>query len=293
MIKILIGIPGSGKSTWAKLFIKTNKDWVRINRDDFRFMLKDEPLLDREGEKIVTQLVNNAIKISAKAGKNIIIDQTNCNLSLLNELIYFCRKFSEVEFKLFDIDLNVAIERDLKRERSVGQEVIKKMYNNLDNVKKNFDFKPLKKQVNIPIIGISSKIQAVIFDIDGTLALMSKDRGPFEWKKVGLDCINTSVCDALIAHYKAGKYIILLSGRDGICRSETEKWLKDNYIPYHELYMRGINDMRKDVVIKQEIYKKHIEPKYSVVSIYDDRDQVVEGWRELGLTCFQVAEGNF
>ena len=37
-VLILIGIPGSGKSTWSTEFVKENKDWVRINRDDFRFM---------------------------------------------------------------------------------------------------------------------------------------------------------------------------------------------------------------------------------------------------------------
>jgi len=51
--------------------------------------------------------------------------------------------------------------------------------------------------------------------------------------------------------------------------------------------------MRKDVIIKQEIYEEHIKDKYDVLFVMDDRNQVVEFWRSIGLTCFQVAEGNF
>jgi predicted kinase len=41
-VLVLIGIPGSGKSTWAKDFVSNNSDWIRVNRDDFRDMLKTE-----------------------------------------------------------------------------------------------------------------------------------------------------------------------------------------------------------------------------------------------------------
>jgi hypothetical protein len=57
--------------------------------------------------------------------------------------------------------------------------------------------------------------------------------------------------------------------------------------------MRAEGDTRKDSIIKEEIYRAEIENKYNVLFVLDDRNQVVELWRRLGLTCLQVAEGNF
>jgi hypothetical protein len=57
--------------------------------------------------------------------------------------------------------------------------------------------------------------------------------------------------------------------------------------------MRPKNDYRKDSLIKEEIYVNNIKNKYNVIAVYDDRDQVVKKWRELGIKCFQVDYGNF
>ena len=57
--------------------------------------------------------------------------------------------------------------------------------------------------------------------------------------------------------------------------------------------MRQNSDRRPDDVIKAEIYETCIEPYYNVLYVFDDRDRVVKMWREKGLTCLQVAEGNF
>lgn len=57
--------------------------------------------------------------------------------------------------------------------------------------------------------------------------------------------------------------------------------------------MRPENDYRKDTIIKREIYEKEILNKFNVLFVLDDRDCVVEQWRDMGLTCLQVAEGDF
>ncbi len=60
------------------------------------------------------------------------------------------------------------------------------------------------------------------------------------------------------------------------------------------LNMREAGDMRKDSIVKKELFDQHIRGKYNVRMVIDDRDQVVDMWRnELGLTCLQVAEGDF
>ena len=57
--------------------------------------------------------------------------------------------------------------------------------------------------------------------------------------------------------------------------------------------MRTLGDMRKDSIVKQELYEQNILGKFNVSFILDDRQQVVDMWRSLGLTVFQVAEGDF
>ena len=57
--------------------------------------------------------------------------------------------------------------------------------------------------------------------------------------------------------------------------------------------MRAAGDDRKDEIIKREIYNREIKPAFDVLCVLDDRDQVVRMWRAMGLTCLQVAPGDF
>lgn len=132
---------------------------------------------------------------------------------------------------------------------------------------------------------------AIMVDIDGTLAHM-KGRSPYEWSRVGEDTVDPAISHILEC-YKGVTKIVLLSGRDGVCKPETENWLKANNIPYDLLVMRTPNDNRKDSIIKWELYQEHIEPNYDVLFVLDDRNQVVKMWRQAGLKCLQVAEGDF
>jgi hypothetical protein len=84
-----------------------------------------------------------------------------------------------------------------------------------------------------------------------------------------------------------------VSGRTDDCQPQTEKWLQQYEVNYASLYMRKTGDMRKDSIMKDEIYRQHIEGKYNVKFVLDDRQQVVDMWRGLGLTVFQVDEGDF
>ncbi|WP_341719829.1 hypothetical protein QQG74_09080 [Micromonospora sp. FIMYZ51] len=137
--------------------------------------------------------------------------------------------------------------------------------------------------------------RAVLVDIDGTLALRTGNRSPYHWHRVGEDDPNPAVMELVQTIAAAGQHhIILLSGRDEVCREQTVMWLDAQGVPFHELHMRGHKDNRKDSIIKAELYRTHIEGRYATAFVIDDRDQVVQMWRrELGLTCLQVAEGAF
>ena len=57
--------------------------------------------------------------------------------------------------------------------------------------------------------------------------------------------------------------------------------------------MRTPKDNRKDCIIKRELFDAHIKGKYYIDFVLDDRNQMVDLWRSMGLTCLQVADGNF
>ena len=121
----------------------------------------------------------------------------------------------------------------------------------------------------------------------------SHKRGPYDWHKVGEDSRDYAIGYLVDVLEQVGFNIILVSGRDAVCRAETEKWLEDKEVEYVALFMRPEGDQRKDNIVKEEIFNNHIRNKYNVIFVLDDRNQVVEMWRSLGLKCLQVADGDF
>lgn len=140
------------------------------------------------------------------------------------------------------------------------------------------------------------KPHAIICDLDGTLALLGK-RSPFDASTAEEDILNHPIAHILkvYAHQTITDVkLILLTGREERYRTQTENWLKKHDIThYKNLYMRKNNDRRKDFIIKKEIYEKYIKNSYEILFVLEDRDQVVRMWRDEGLTCLQVAYGDF
>lgn len=135
------------------------------------------------------------------------------------------------------------------------------------------------------------RIPAFICDMDGTLSLFN-GRGPFDYDRCDTDLPNTPIIE--IARIMAQHYTLLVvSGREETCRVKTRAWLHQQYVFPHKIFMRPKGDYRKDAVIKQEIFDREIKDLYDIWFVLDDRDQVVNLWRSLGLTCLQVADGKF
>jgi len=287
MTKILFlkGLPASGKSTHAKGLVTGNpSQWLRINKDSLRLMLHDGEW-SKTNEKIVMDLHFVAANRGLEKGMNVIIDDTN--FSPRHEATYRAlaeQHNAEFEIKFFDTPVEECIKRDRNRKDSVGKHVIMEMYN-----------KFLKPEPAPPPAWGRSFPTCIIVDVDGTLAIMH-DRGAYDWAKVGNDLPNRPVMN-MVTSYKTANpdsKIIIFTGRDGSCERETKDWLKSYGIEYDDLYIREAGNMEKDSIIKRRMYDEHILGKYNVEFVVDDRDQVVDMWRnELGLPVFQVNYGDF
>ena len=148
---------------------------------------------------------------------------------------------------------------------------------------------------------METRKQTYVFDMDGTLALVDHRRDLLagdrpDWhsfnKAALLDPPNEAVANVLWALFAAGYQIWIVSGRSDIAELETRGWLSKHAIPFHQLLMRSASDNRADDVLKQE-WAMQYEFRDTVIAVFDDRNSVVRMWRELGIPCFQVAEGDF
>lgn len=136
-----------------------------------------------------------------------------------------------------------------------------------------------------------AKRKAIIVDIDGTIAYMV-GRGPYDAHLAHTDKPHTDIID-LISRYRHDHIILMVTGRDAKYKDCTRDWLRAQGFQYESLWMRPLDDKRQDAIIKKEIYNSFIKEKYDITLVLEDRSRVVAAWRELGLRCLQVAEGNF
>ena len=146
--------------------------------------------------------------------------------------------------------------------------------------------------------------KTVIFDLDGTLALIdkrrdvsTKDNGKMDWGKffdpdmIDLDDPNTPVIQMtklLSMDYR----IWILSGRSDVTQQATIDWLAKYDVHYDHLVMRPQNHLYMPDNDLKQMWLDTIGVE-NVAMVFDDRQQVVDMWRDNGLTTFQVADGDF
>lgn len=300
MSKLIItrGIPASGKTTWALEWLAEESETkrVRINRDDIRFMLFGK--YTGVDEIAVTKMQESLLRAAMKNGYDIVLDNTSLYNKHVKDVLKIARDFYyEVEYKDFYIALSEAIERDSKRERRVGEEVIKMFFKR--HLPKGSMPEPPEvemTQVFKPYVPNLELTPAYIFDIDGTLAHIDPEnpRDVYDASRAHEDLLDRSVFNILNMIVDTTVVeVVIMSGRTEDHRKETEFWLDKNGIGYAELLMRPSGDLRKDSVVKNELFREHVEPNYNVLGVFDDRQQVVDMWRQIGLKCFQVQEGDF
>ena len=286
---ITIGLPASGKSTWAREKIANSKQIIfRINNDDIRNIIYDQLGYRNWGGAIeaqVAQMRQNQIRDAAEQGLDCVVDNTHMNPRTLKQTREYCESLGytveTVDFR--HVSVEECVQRDSLRvgHEQVGEQVIRRMYRQYGQLRNETALPRWQFQEGLPV--------AVIVDIDGTLAEMT-DRGPYDEHAVYNDLVREHVARTVQAlQYHQNCRIIVMSGRSEQCRAETSQWLDEKCgLVDYLLLMRAANDRRRDSLVKRELYDQHVAGRYSVLAVFDDRAQVIrECWGQLGLPVFR------
>jgi len=136
-IYILIGLPGSGKSTWSKnTLTQSDNDTVIVSSDCIREMLHGKYLYDKKFEPLVVQSTFDTIKLAINSKYNVIIDEALLSLDVTRRmmLVNLIKSYDDtvkIRFVSFKPDMVTSVERRMKEHRGISKERWQKIYEDL------------------------------------------------------------------------------------------------------------------------------------------------------------------
>lgn len=299
MVKLFltVGLPASGKTSYAKGRVFKEDKTHRFSYDDFRAMMFANSARDSKQEAMVQSACLASVTESLMCGFDVIVDNTSLTekaqqrwKTLTDKL---CCGFEIVDFR--HVTPEICIQRDNLRQgfARVSPPVIWNMALQAGLMK--FDSRPI-----------------VIVDVDGTMADCTGIRNPYDESKVHLDnehpvvlqwvknlhhwsdyCMECytgkDVCTCSNPNIAKEFQIIVVSGRSTLCALGTYNWLSSR-VPFEALFMRNRGDRRPDVDVKQEILDRllKIVPKEQIKFVLDDRPSVCRMWKKNGFTVYPV-----
>lgn len=141
----------------------------------------------------------------------------------------------------------------------------------------------------------------IIVDVDGTVADNSHRqhylaKSPKDWASWRAEthlCKPLTTVIRVIDALREFGDVVLCSGRWEGEREVTVAWMEEIGFQFAALYMRKDGDFRPDDVVKREMLQTLQDDGFHPLMVFDDRNRVVNMWRDAGLTCFQVADGDF
>lgn len=142
------------------------------------------------------------------------------------------------------------------------------------------------------MVNIICDLDGTLFDINHRLHFLEKSQWDEFFEAVKDDTPNQWCVELLRGMQELGYNIIFVTGRNEITRTVTIEKINEAGIHDFELYMRANKDRNPDFVAKKGIYKKQLAGR-SILFVIEDRGQVVQMWRRLGLTVLQCDEGRF
>ncbi|AGA16237.1 pnk/pnl protein [Thysanoplusia orichalcea nucleopolyhedrovirus] len=290
---VLIGISGSGKSTYAKSL----KNYLEINRDDVRVELflngdytklnafYNQPHKCRQSkeEQVTKACVEKFLK-ATKKDINVVVSDTNLNpqATKMWQKLAVTHDY-KFDTRIINVSLETALERNYKRSDKfpLNPETIKKQYKKFLGIS-NFEY----------YVPLGDKFpNAVLCDLDGTVALPT-NRSFYDFdNRVAQDEARLDVISC-VKHLADchNAIIVFMSGRSVVCKQPTQNWIEKYFnINSYKLFMRPLNDTCKDYLLKLKLFNDNVQNKFNIVAVFDDRPCVVRMWQDLKIpTVFNV-----
>ena len=121
---LLVGVPGSGKTTYAKDYIERNT--IHLSSDTIRAELYGDESIQGDPTEVFSLMQKRAVE-ALNEGYDVIYDATNITRKDRASIISVCPKFAKIEAHIIWAPIETCIERDAARDRTVGKEVIDRM----------------------------------------------------------------------------------------------------------------------------------------------------------------------
>jgi len=294
---ILQGPPACGKSTWVKNYLeKLSKDerekTVVVSRDIIRQSTGTYWVPSRED--YISVLEDTMMEQAFVKGFDVINDATILNPKTIKHLQEIVDKYhAEVSLVKLYIPFKEAVERDRKRGENGGLSVTKKV---VERFYKMYYPEQFAQEMYVDRRHVEpyhdSLPSAVICDLDGTVALHTSGRSPYDYERCDEDTPCEPMVDTLRRLADGGAHIIFVSGREmvGDCYTKTYNWICAHVMaarPF-DLLMRSAGDRRKGAVLKRELYENEIKGRFNIAHVFEDNTDCVNMYRQLGLQCSQV-----
>lgn len=298
IITILVGPPGCGKSTWALDYLQAhwNRDTlVRINQDE-------------QGKQQHHEIFNQALADR----KDIVVDRMNFDTKQRNRYLNPAKQAGyDTRIIVFHTPMEECLQRCNGRtnhptikNKQDAQKAVSFFFKNYERVQDSEADEVLRQ-------GWKPRkfAKAIVCDLDGTMANVEHRRGYVRaddladgekfrpnWKKFFEEMVNDPVnewCREITSMMTERYPIIFATGRPADYEEHTKLWLDMNNLYGQFLFMRQAGDYRKDSIVKEIILEFEIKPRYNILFVLDDRQQVVDMWRKHGYTVLQCDAGEF
>lgn len=290
-LTVLVGPPGSGKSTLA--YDLEKQGLLRISQDD-------------QGKDHIPLFFEYV-----KQGRDIVVDRMGFNKTQRNRYLEPAKKAGyTTEIIVLHENYKTCLDRCIKRANyhpTITNEEFAR--NALQTFFTQYERPSLDEANTVEFRYPEQKLKlnAVICDIDGTAAQIDhrihfvrvpegqkKDWKSFLHPDNLVQDLPNLWCKELVNSLSERNVIVFCSGRSDNTRKVTQEWLDKNGFKNDWLFMRHRNDHRTDYIVKEILLDFEIKTRFNNIKFsIDDRQQVVDMWRNRGITCLQCANGDF
>lgn len=315
---VLVGVAGCGKSTFARQYFE---DHEVVSSDECRRMVSGDPD-DQAATPDAFDLLTFLVAKRLKWRRLTVVDATNVRERERSRLLGLAGKHDVPAVAIvLDLPLEVCLERDAARGRSVGGDVLRRQHRALEADRDGLqpgrgweavrvlgdpeeaDAVRIVRRQEAPAASTLPEIEAgkppaVVVDLDGTLSsnawrLHHLEGDERDWEAFFAEMERDAPVEPIVEMVRwlaRDVEVLVVTGRPAGYEPTVRRWLAEHGVVYDELYLRGQGDRRPDTVVKRELYRDHIADRWDVVFAVDDREQVIEMWRGEGLYVLEAVD---